>query len=58
MIQKIAYITDIHLDEEFTKDQGVDSRANWEIILEDVVSKNIKKVIFGGDIGEPNSNQW
>lgn len=58
MSHKIAYITDLHLDEQFPKDHGVDSRLNWQVILNDVSEKNISKIIYGGDIGESSSNQW
>ena len=58
MIKRIAYITDIHIDEEFPKTVGVDGRQNWETILEDVASRNIDEVIYGGDIGERSSNFW
>lgn len=58
MSEKIAYITDIHLDEQFPIDQGVDSRKNWETILKDISSKGIDEIIFGGDIGEKSANQW
>ena len=57
-MKKIAYITDIHLDEQFPKELGVDTRKNWQWILKDVASKNIDEVIFGGDIGELASNEW
>ncbi|WP_375334293.1 metallophosphoesterase family protein [Flagellimonas sp. C4] len=56
--KKIAYITDIHLDERFPIDQGVDARKNWEIILNDVSKKGIEEIVFGGDIGEKTANQW
>ncbi|WP_299213954.1 metallophosphoesterase [uncultured Aquimarina sp.] len=58
MIKKIAYITDIHIDEEFPKSVGVDARQNWETILKDVASRNINDIIYGGDIGEKSSNAW
>ena len=58
MDKKIAYVTDAHLDEDFIKEQGIDSRKNWQIILEDIASKNIKNVIYGGDFGEPESHNW
>ncbi|WP_298544000.1 metallophosphoesterase [uncultured Aquimarina sp.] len=58
MIKKIAYITDVHIDEEFPKSVGVDSRQNWKTILKDVASRNIDEVIYGGDIGEKSSNSW
>ena len=54
--KKIAYITDIHLDEQLPIDQGVDTRKNWEIILNDVSKKGIKEIIFGGDLGEKTVN--
>ena len=57
-MHQIAYITDIHLDEKFTLDEGVDARKNWLIILEDVKSRGISQIIFGGDIGTPESNSW
>lgn len=58
MNNKIAYVTDIHLDEKFPKDEGVDTRKNWKIILNDISSRGIDKIIFGGDIGEKTSNKW
>ncbi len=58
MKEKIAYITDIHLDEKFPIDLGVNPRDNWNVILNDISSRGITKIIFGGDIGEVNSNQW
>lgn len=58
MRKQIAYITDIHLDEQFIADNGIDSRKNWNILLEDVASRNIRDVVFGGDIGEYSSNEW
>lgn len=56
--KKIAYITDIHLDEQFPIDQGVDARKNWKTILNDVSEKGIGEIIFGGDIGEKTVNKW
>ena len=58
MTSKIAYITDIHLDEDFPINQGIDARKNWNIILNDVKSKGITSIIFGGDIGEKFSNAY
>ncbi|MDB4292806.1 metallophosphoesterase [Maribacter sp.] len=58
MSKKIAYVTDIHLDEQFPIDQHVDARKNWEIILNDISSRNIHEIIFGGDIGEKSANKW
>ena len=58
MKKRIAYITDIHLDEQFAKDHGVDARQNWNIILKDVDDKEIDEIIFGGDIGAKEANAW
>lgn len=57
-MEKYAYITDLHLDESFTTENGVDARRNWLKILDDVKSRDISKIIFGGDIGEASSNSW
>ncbi|MFL1897226.1 metallophosphoesterase family protein [Aquimarina sp. 2-A2] len=58
MDKKIAYITDIHLDEKFPVDCGVDAQKNWKILLEDISSRQINQIIFGGDIGLKSSNKW
>ncbi|MTI20049.1 metallophosphoesterase [Fulvivirga sp. RKSG066] len=58
MNRKIAYITDIHLDEKFPLDAGVDTRKNWKEILKDISSRGINEIIYGGDIGEKSANKW
>ncbi|WP_420573694.1 metallophosphoesterase family protein [Kordia sp.] len=58
MNSKVAYITDIHLDEKFPLEQGIDARKNWNVILKDLKIRNIRSVIFGGDIGEKSSNSY
>lgn len=58
MTRRIAYLTDIHLDEEFPAENGVDSKQNWELILSDVRSRGIDEVFFGGDIGSQAINTW
>lgn len=55
---KLAQISDLHLDEDFPKENGVDAEANLFKILEDISSRNITEVIFTGDIGSKASNQW
>ena len=52
---RIAYVTDVHLAEEYPKTLGVNAENNLNIILSDIKKRNIKKVIFGGDIGDPIS---
>lgn len=58
MNRTIAYITDIHLDEDDAFEKGINPRLHWKMILEDVNSRGIEEVIFGGDIGEPSSYRW
>jgi 3',5'-cyclic AMP phosphodiesterase CpdA len=57
-MKTIAHITDIHLDEDFPREQGVDARENWDRVLKDVAARNISDIIFGGDIGTKESNKW
>ncbi|MEX2336502.1 MAG: metallophosphoesterase [Fulvivirga sp.] len=37
---------------------GVAARNNWRLILEDVATRNIDELIFGGDIGKKETNKW
>ncbi len=58
MTRKFAYLTDCHLDEQHPRDYGIDPRENWKRVLQDLKDRNIKEVVFGGDIGTPESNAW
>jgi len=53
--ETIAHITDIHLDEAFPAEQGVNQKANWDQLIVDLKARGIKKIIFGGDIGAPSA---
>jgi len=55
MNKRIAYITDIHLDEQFLIDQGVRAWDNLEKILQSLVSRKIDEIVIGGDIGEASA---
>ncbi|NJM52816.1 MAG: hypothetical protein HC846_05125 [Blastocatellia bacterium] len=57
-MKELAYITDIHLDEQYPGEIGVDTRNNFRRILSDINSRKIKRIICGGDIGESTSNKW
>lgn len=52
---KIAFITDIHLHEKNVSKKGVDTEQNWKIVLQDLKSKGISRIILGGDLGEKHS---
>lgn len=68
----IAYITDAHLGQKIILDEEVGGRSknmrydndaeenknNLKLILDDVTSKGITEIIFGGDIGTKEANKW
>ncbi|MEM7103706.1 MAG: metallophosphoesterase [Bacteroidota bacterium] len=58
MKKSIAFITDLHIDEAFPIEHGVDARANFERILADLRSRDIEQVFIGGDIGENAALEW
>lgn len=55
---RIAFICDLHLDEKNPEIYGVDPKANWIRILEDIKQRNINDLIFGGDIGASSAYDW
>ena len=57
-MKTIAFITDIHLDEQFPIDNKVNPIKNFEIVLEDIKNRKINEVIFGGDIGEATAHHY
>jgi 3',5'-cyclic-AMP phosphodiesterase len=57
-MKRIAFITDIHLDEQFPLDNNVIPIKNFEIILTDIENREITDVVFGGDIGEPTAHNY
>lgn len=57
-MKRVAYVTDLHLDEAFPARQRVNTRNNWLRVLNDIKSENIADLIVGGDIGEPRSLPW
>ncbi len=57
-MKRIAFLTDIHLAEQFPADHNVDPKRNWEKALADLHKRNIDEIVFGGDIGTGTSHQW
>jgi 3',5'-cyclic-AMP phosphodiesterase len=57
-MKRIAFITDIHLAEQFPIDQGVNAKENFEMALADIKSKGITHIIFGGDIGDASAHSY
>ncbi|MGV3601202.1 MAG: metallophosphoesterase family protein [Dyadobacter fermentans] len=56
-MKRIAQITDIHLMEEWSAQNGADTDTNLKLILQDVGARGIRDIIFTGDIGNPESYQ-
>ena len=57
-MKRIAFITDIHLDEQFPLDNNVNPRDNFEKVLADIEKKKINEIVFGGDIGEATAHRY
>lgn len=67
-VKTIAYLTDAHLDQKIILDQQTgamryaqqtgEHRDQLKFILEDITRKGIDEIIFGGDIGTQEANQW
>ena len=57
-MKRIAFITDIHLNEDFPKQSGVDPEKNLQTVLEDIRKREIKDIVFGGDIGDASAHPF
>lgn len=55
-MKTIAHITDAHLHEAFPLQQGIDPRANWMSMLNDLADREVKDIVFGGDIGAQSAH--
>lgn len=58
MIEKIAHITDMHLDEMFPLENHAFARKRFDNVLKDIENKNISHIICTGDIGEGKGVQY
>lgn len=54
---KIALITDLHAEEEFTSQTGAKPWKNWKTLLNDIKERNINQIIFLGDIGSQTAHK-
>jgi 3',5'-cyclic-AMP phosphodiesterase len=57
-MKTIAFLTDIHLDEQFPIDNNVNPTKNLETVLADISKKKITEIIFGGDIGDATAHNY
>lgn len=54
-IMTFAFLTDIHLKEEFPQSLGINTEERFQIILKDIQDRNIDTLVFGGDLGTDDS---
>ncbi|PID68288.1 MAG: hypothetical protein CR968_02265 [Flavobacteriia bacterium] len=52
LIRTVAFITDSHIDHPVSKEKGVNTHRNWELIAESIKAHAVDFVVFGGDIGD------
>ncbi len=57
-MKRIAFLTDIHLDEQFPIDNKVNPAKNLALVLADQAKRNISVISFGGDIGEATAHPY
>lgn len=57
-MKRIAFITDVHLDEQFTLENNINPTKNFETVIADIENREINEVIFGGDIGEVTAHNY
>ena len=57
-MKRIAFLTDIHLDEQFPIDNNVHPAKNLEAVLADISKQKITEIVFGGDIGEATAHHY
>jgi 3',5'-cyclic AMP phosphodiesterase CpdA len=57
-MKRIAFLTDIHLDEQYPIDQNINPRKNLTTVLADLSRQKITEVIFGGDIGVATAHPY
>ena len=50
-MKRIAFITDIHLDEPSPRNHPIEPYKNLDIVLTDIAQRDIGEIVFGGDIG-------
>ncbi len=59
---RIAQISDIHIGPTSNPSNGVDTRAHFRMVMEQVMALNIDLVVLSGDLalenGEPEAYEW
>lgn len=57
-MNRLAFVTDLHIDDHFLRNYDIDTRRNLERVIGDLQERNIKHVVLGGDIGEAPALDW
>lgn len=55
-MKRIAFISDVHLDEPAPQGLHIAPYQNLQIVLADIAQREIKEVVFGGDIGAASAH--
>ncbi len=58
MIERIAHITDLHLDESFPFNDQISARKRFDAVLKSIKRENITQIVCTGDIGENDGVQY
>ncbi|TPN83471.1 metallophosphoesterase family protein [Aquimarina algicola] len=58
MIERIAHITDLHLDESFPFNDQISARKRFDAVLKSIERENITQIVCTGDIGENDGVQY
>ena len=57
-MRRIAYVTDLHFNEQFPARYKVDGKRNWLTTINDIQKEKISHIIIGGDIGDASAHPW
>ncbi|MGV3527731.1 MAG: metallophosphoesterase family protein [Flavisolibacter sp.] len=54
----IAFISDLHIDDEVSAGANAYPRPNLEKVLADIKRRNVSHIIIGGDLGDASALPW
>ncbi len=56
-MHRVAFISDLHLEEEYPQENNVETETNWSVILQDLEIEKIMEIVIGSDLGTTASHQ-
>ncbi|TFG58030.1 MAG: hypothetical protein E4H36_15725 [Spirochaetales bacterium] len=57
-ITLIAQVSDLHLDDKKSAEMGIDTRANFLKVLENIKERTVAEIVFTGDLAEKTAVGW